>query len=100
MNAEDQQSPKVGNVIGGVALGLATAVGYMVVAFIGLYSLDSSGSGSDVVGVLLFAAPAVVGAILLAFPRTRRAGAGLVIGLAVGLIVVPAMCVSPLMLGG
>jgi riboflavin transporter FmnP len=99
VNAEGQQSPKVGNVIGGVVLGLVAAVGYMIVAFITAYGLDPSGSGSGVVWVLLFVAPAVVGAILLAVPRTRRSGAGLVIGLAVGLIVVPAMCVSPL-LGG
>jgi hypothetical protein len=98
VNAKGQSSPKVGNVIGGVVLGLVAAFGYMVVAFFIAYGLDPSGSGT--VWVLMFAAPAVLGAILLAAPRTRHAGAGLVIGLAVGLIAVPAMCVSPLMLGG
>jgi Na+/proline symporter len=100
VNAEGPQSPKAGNVIGGVALGLVAAFVYMVVAIFTAYALDPTGSGSGAVWVLLFAAPAVLGAVLLAVPRTRHAGAGLVIGLAVGLIVVPAMCVSPLLLGG
>lgn len=44
-------------------------------------------------------APAVVGVLLLVIPRTPRAGSGFVLGVAVGLIVLSAVCVAPAGLG-
>lgn len=89
----------MGAVVGGVVLGLLLAFGYMVVAFFVAYASDPEGDGSGVVWVALFAAPAVVGVLLLAVPRTRRAGSGFVLGLAVGFIVLSAVCVAPAGLG-
>ncbi|GAA5162654.1 hypothetical protein [Ornithinimicrobium tianjinense] len=40
------------------------------------------------------AVPAVVGVVLLAIPRWRRAGAGFVMGLAIGSIVSAGVCVG------
>jgi hypothetical protein len=88
-----------GAVVGGVLLGLLLAFAYMVVAFFVSYGLDPEGDGSGIVPVLLLVAPALVGVLLLSFPQTRRSGAGFVMGLAIGLIVLPGVCTLPL-LGG
>ena len=89
---------RAGPVIGGLVVGVVVGLVYIVAAFIAAYAVASDGSSGVV--WLLFVVPAVVGAVLLAVPRSRRAGAGFVLGLAIGLIVFPAVCATPVLLGG
>lgn len=96
---EPQRSgPRAGPVIGGLVVGVIVGIVYIVAAFIVAYAVVSDG-GSGAVW-LLFVLPAAVGVVLLAVPRTRRAGAGFVLGMAIGLIVFPAVCATPALLGG
>lgn len=93
---QPRESPQAGAVVGGLVLGLLLAFVYMVVAVLATWS---SLEVSTTIAVATFAAPAVVGVLLLVIPRTRRAGSGFVLGLAVGLIVLSAVCVAPAGLG-
>lgn len=93
------QPTRPGAVLGGVVVGVLGAIFYLVVVGLALYSSGNDLDGTDLVSVIYLIAPAVVGIVLLLVPRTRRAGAGFVIGVAVGMIVLPGVCTLPL-LGG
>ena len=98
-----QSSPdgvRAGPVIGGFFLGVVLGVVYMVAALAVGLSMSTTGGGSDIALLLLWSAPAAVGFLLLAFSRTRRAGAGFVLGISISFIVLSAVCVSPVALMG
>ncbi len=79
----------VAAVLGGLLVGVVGSVIYGVLAF-------SIVGGSGVTGVLVaVGAPALVALALLAVGRTRRAGSGFVMGLALGTILVAGACLGP-----
>lgn len=72
--------------------------------FAGSYDAQDGGGfmGTWVFGVLvalLALAPLIVSILLLVLPRTRQAGAGVVMGLAIGSVVASGVCASILLPG-
>lgn len=76
----------------GVVLGL---IGSFFLPFLMTAVLYEQDSGlAYVVAMVSAFAPAAVGLVVLAVPRLRRAGVGLVLGLAVGAIVYAGSCAT------
>jgi len=75
--------------VASVAMGLMGALFY-----------DGLGANSDLYIALPQILPLELSVFLLAFKRTRVAGAGLVMGIAIGAIVMPGVCVALVSSGG
>ena len=72
---------------GGIILGVVLTFVWLFVAFVAAFSLDPNGSTTAVQDVLIFGffvLPFIGAIVLLCFRRTRQAGAGLVMGMAIG----------------
>ena len=78
-----------GPVVGGVVLGVVLAWFTTAVVLLTGYS---AGREATAVPVMALGLPAVAGIALLAHPRTRQAGTGLVMGLAIGMITGAGVC--------
>ncbi len=68
--------------------------------FVGALFYDGLGTNSDLYFVLPQILPLGLSVFLLAFKRTRIAGAGLVMGIAIGAIVMPGVCIGLFSSGG
>lgn len=85
-------------VIGGILLGLG--LGFLVMPWLGIWlSAGASGSsGADSLGaigiILGFGLPIVVGIGMLLSRRLRQAGAGVLMGISIGMIVGSASCLG------
>ena len=88
-------------VIGGILLGLG--LGFLVMPWLGIWlsagaTSTSSGSGAEslgAIGVILgFGLPIVVGIGMLLSRRLRQAGAGVLLGISIGMIVGSASCLG------
>lgn len=84
--------------IGGFLLGGVIGVVWLVLLFIAvLVWVDSSGRDfadlpDGFLGWLIMWLPAPFAVLLLCLPRTRKAGAGLVMGIAIGILSLAAWC--------
>lgn len=85
--------------VGGIVLGLV--VGFLVMPWLGIWigaGLSGTGSGDGALGglgiALGFGLPIVGGIALLFSSRARRAGAGLLMGMSIGMIVGSASCLG------
>jgi len=81
--------------IGGLAVGLV--VGFfasVAMTLLGALVYDGLDTTSDVYFMVPQVLPLALSVFLLAFKRTRIAGAGLVMGVAIGAIVMPGVCVA------
>ena len=76
-----------GAVFGGIVLGV-------VLTWLSFTAVVSAGlsNGGPAPAVLALVLPAVVGVALLSHPRSRQAGAGLLMGLAIGMITGAGVC--------
>jgi drug/metabolite transporter (DMT)-like permease len=87
----------------GIIVGLVGSVVWMTVVFVVAYSLSSeqsrSGPGVDWLVFVVFILPLPVSILLLCFRRTRQAAAGLVMGVAIGVLVLAGVCGSFLVPG-
>ena len=84
-----------GPLIGGLAVGLV--VGFfasVAMTLLGALVYDGLDTTSDVYFMVPQVLPLALSVFLLAFKRTRIAGAGLVMGIAIGAIVMPGVCVA------
>jgi hypothetical protein len=82
-------------VAAGVVVGLIVFFGWMIFSFVLFYATDGSGDDTLVTIVLVLvvlALPLVLAVLLLLSRRTRQAGAGFVMGLAIGVIVFAGVC--------
>ncbi len=85
-------------VIGGLLLGLL--LGFLVMPWLGIWlgSGATASSGSDSLGaigiVLGFGLPILLGIVLLVPRQLRRAGAGLLMGISIGMIVGSVSCLG------
>ena len=92
---QPEQGVRAGPLIGGLAVGLVVGfVASITMGFVGAMFYDGLGSNSDLYFVLPQILPLALSVFLLAFKRTRIAGAGLVMGVAIGAIVMPGVCVA------
>jgi hypothetical protein len=90
-----------GPLIGGLAVGLVVGlVASIAMGLMGALFFDGFGTNSDLLFVLPQILPLALSVFLLAFKRTRIAGAGLVMGIAIGAIVMPGVCVALVSSGG
>jgi LPXTG-motif cell wall-anchored protein len=80
-------------VIGGIVLGVVAAVVLQVFAAMVVAGTPAFG-GSPVPMFVIFGLPGLIGIGLLLGRRTRQAGAGLLLGLAVGAIVAAGACTA------
>lgn len=80
----------------GIVLGLVATFVWMFAVFIlALSGENGSGGGTSIPDgliVSLFALPLPVSILMLCFRRTRQAGAGFVMGLAIGSLVLAGFC--------
>ncbi|MGZ8738943.1 MAG: hypothetical protein ACXWW7_17385 [Nocardioides sp.] len=90
-----------GQVVLGAVLGLVVCwIWIVVVLVVGLSVAYGSESDAAVVAAVAVAGlPVVVGVVLIARPGTRQAGAGFLMGLAIGLIAGAGVCASLFGLG-
>ena len=98
-----QPAPGVrpGPLIGGLAVGLVVGlIASISMGFVGALFYDGLGTNSDLYFVLPQILPLGLSVFLLAFKRTRIAGAGLVMGIAIGAIVMPGVCIGLFSSGG
>ena len=85
-------------VIGGILLGLG--LGFLVMPWLGIWlsAGATSSSGADSLGgigiILGFGLPIVVGIGMLLSRRLRKAGAGVLLGISIGMIVGSASCLG------
>lgn len=94
------QGVQAGQVIGGLVIGFVVGLVASVVCFvIGAGLSDSVDSGSSALLFIPQLVPIGLAVVLLAVRATRRAGAGLVMGIAIGAIVMPGVCVTIFGLG-
>ena len=92
---------RAGPLIGGLAVGLVVGlVASIAMGLVGALFYDGLGTNSDLFFVLPQILPLALSVFLLAFKRTRIAGAGLVMGIAIGAIVMPGVCVALVGSGG
>jgi len=92
-----QPEPDVrpGPLLGGLAVGLLVGfVASVAMGLMGALFYDGLGANSDLYIALPQILPLGLSVFLLAFRRTRIAGAGLVMGIAIGAIVMPGVCVA------
>ena len=82
-------------VVIGVVLGLVATFVWMFVIFIVALSMESSpDSLPDWLIFVLFILPLPASILLLCFRRTRQAATGIVMGMAIGTLVVAGLCSS------
>jgi hypothetical protein len=82
-------------VVIGIALGLVATFVWMFIVFVVALSMENDTERlPDWVIFALFVLPLPVAVLLLCFRRTRQAGAGFVMGLAIGTLVVAGLCTS------
>jgi hypothetical protein len=92
----DRRNPLL--VIGGILLGLG--LGFLVMPWLGIWlsSGATSSTGADSLGgigiILGFGLPIVVGVGMLLSRRLRKAGAGVLLGISIGMIVGSASCLG------
>ena len=87
-------------VVVGVALGLIGTFVWMFITFLVALSMENDTQRlPDWLVFVLFILPFPVAILLLCFRRTRQAGAGFVMGLAIGALVVAGLCTSMLLPG-
>lgn len=86
-DASASDPPAAFAVIAGIVLGLVASV-LLTLALVTL----SSGAGAGPWFWFVVALPPLVGVVVLLVPRWRRAGAGFVLGLAVGAIAFAGVC--------
>lgn len=87
-------------VIGGILLGLA--LGFLVMPWLGIWlgsgaasTTDGSSESLGTIGVILgFGLPIVLGLGMLLSGRLRKAGAGVLMGISIGMIVGSASCLG------
>lgn len=92
---QPQPGIRPGPLIGGLAIGFV--VGFFAsfaAAIVGAAFYDGVGGSGDAFLVLPQLLPLGLSVFLLVFKRTRMAGAGLVMGIAIGAIVMPGVCVA------
>jgi hypothetical protein len=97
----DRPPINIGAVIGGAALGFFGNVFVFIAissAFWGLTG-GSSRTGELVVSVVAVLALPAIALTLMIFPRTRHAGAGLLLGVAIGSVIAAGLC-APLIVSG
>ena len=79
----------------GIVLGLVATFAWMFIVFIVALSMENDTQRlPDWLVFSLFVLPLPVSILLLCFRRTRQAGAGFVMGLAIGTLVVAGLCSS------
>jgi hypothetical protein len=79
----------------GIVIGLVGTIAWMFVIFIVALSMENSpDSLPDWLIFALFILPLPASILLLCFRRTRQAAAGIVMGLAIGSLVVAGLCSS------
>jgi hypothetical protein len=84
-----------GPLVGGLAVGLLVGfVASVAMGLMGALFYDGLGTNSDLYFALPQILPLGLSVFLLAFRPTRIAGAGLVMGVAIGAIVMPGVCVA------
>jgi hypothetical protein len=91
------------SVIGGIILGVVLTFVWLFVVFVAAFSLDPNGNTTAVQDVLIFGffvLPFIGAIVLLCFRRTRQAGAGLVMGMAIGSLALAGVCGSLVVLPG
>jgi cytochrome bd-type quinol oxidase subunit 2 len=82
-------------VVVGIVLGLVATFVWMFIVFIVALSMENDPQRlPDWVIFALFVVPLPVAIVLLCIRRTRQAGAGFVMGLAIGTLVVAGLCSS------
>jgi hypothetical protein len=90
-------------VIIGIVLGVVLALVWVIAVFLVGYgtasSSDVSGDVAGVVVVVMALLPVVGAVVLLCYRRTRQLGAGLVMGMAIGTLVLAGVCGSLLVPG-
>ena len=89
--------PLIGSLAVGLVVGLIASIS---MGFVGALFYDGLGTNSDLYFVLPQILPLGLSVFLLAFKRTRIAGAGLVMGIAIGAIVMPGVCIGLFSSGG
>ena len=90
-----QQGIQAGPLIGGGVVGLIVGfIAAVAMTLVGALIYDGLDSANDAYFVLPQLLPLAVSVFLLSFKRTRMAAAGLVMGIAIGMIVTPGMCVA------
>ncbi len=98
---QPQPGVRPGPLIGGLAIGLPVGlVASITMGLLGGLFYDGLGATSDIYFLLPQILPLGISVFLLAFRRTRMAGAGLVMGVAIGAIVMPGVCVALFGSGG
>ncbi len=98
-----QAEVHVVSVIGGIILGVVVTFVWLFVVFVAALSLDPDGNTTatqDVLIFLVFVLPFLGAIALLCFRRTRQAGAGLVMGMAIGSLALAGVCGSLVVLPG
>ena len=82
-------------VVGGIVLGLLATFVWMTVVFvIALSQENQTGGAHDWLVFALFVVPLPIAVAMLCWRRTRQAGAGFVMGLAIGTLVLAGICSS------
>ena len=82
-------------VVIGIALGLVATFVWMFIVFVVALSMENDTKRlPDWLIFALFVLPLPASILLLCFRRTRQAGAGFVMGLAIGTLVVAGLCTS------
>ena len=99
--APEEQRVRAGPLIGGLLLGLVVGfVASVAMGLMGAMVYDGTGTTSDLYFAVPQILPLALSVFLLVFKRTRIAGAGLVMGIAIGAIVMPGVCVALVSSGG
>jgi hypothetical protein len=78
----------------GIVLGIVATVVWLAVVLVFAVSQENSPSFPDWLAFVLFFLPLPVSVLLLCLRRTRHMAAGLVMGLAIGTIVLAGLCGS------
>ena len=82
-------------VVVGIVLGLVATFVWMLIVFVVALSMDNDTKRlPDWLVFALFILPLPLAILLLCFRRTRQAGAGFVMGLAIGTLMIAGLCTS------
>lgn len=91
-----------GAVIGGAVLGFVATWLLFALVVLGMYSTfgDSATTQQNVIGLAALLALPVITLVLMLSPQTRHAGAGLLMGIAIGSVVGAGICGTVIGFGG
>ncbi len=91
---EPVRSVNPATVVGGAVLGFAGSWVLFALVVMAMYTAygDSTSTGQTVIAFTALLALPVVGLALMVSPRTRHAGAGLLMGVAIGSVVGAGIC--------